>query len=181
MNARGSTSVDYLGIVVVVAIVMAVLVAVRPVVVDRAAPVQPIRPIVRLLDLLRDAPSPPPRPRRPRPHRPRPRPARRPPVIVEVPTWLSSATARQRPPERHGPPRARLTRSWFECSPSIARRTVTSTGAAMESGRELPSVCRRCDVSPERCYREGPVGFAASTACCTPLSASATPATGPKE
>ena len=83
---RGAAAVDYIGVVLVVGLVMAGLIAVRPHTPSRRAPIDPVSVLAKPI-------KPPPRVRtRPRVVRPRPprrRPARpRPPgVIVEVPRW----------------------------------------------------------------------------------------------
>ena len=88
MSCRGSAALEYLGIVCAVAVAFGALLVVRQVTVERRAPVRPVEPIVRLLDLLRDPPtvvrrSP------PRGVRPRVTPAPTPRVVVEVPRWFA--------------------------------------------------------------------------------------------
>lgn len=83
---RGSSTIEYLGLVSCVALVIGGLLVLRQHTVGRHAPVRPIPVLERLLDVLRDEP-----PRvRPPTVRPRPRPRRptRPRATVEVPDWL---------------------------------------------------------------------------------------------
>ncbi len=85
---RGAAAIDYLGVVLVVGLVMAGLVAVRPYQPSRRPPIDPVSVLARPL-------KPPPRLRtRPRAVRSRPRPPRRRParprppgITVEVPRW----------------------------------------------------------------------------------------------
>jgi hypothetical protein len=85
-RAVGSSTLEYLGLVGCVAIVIGGLLVLREHTVGRRAPVRPVPVLERLLDVLRDEP---PRVRTTR-VRPRPAPRRpaRPRPTVEVPDWL---------------------------------------------------------------------------------------------
>jgi hypothetical protein len=90
--SAGLAAAEYVGIVLVVALVLGALLVLRPHSPGRTPPVRPIPAIMRLLgesQRLLEPPRPPappgPRPR-PRPRPPRPRPAPLP--QIEVPEWL---------------------------------------------------------------------------------------------
>lgn len=99
MNRRhgGFASVDYLGVVAVVGIALAGLVALRPTQVGSKPPIDVIPPIVRLLghplQNLEPRPPRPTRPRtpRPRPTRPRPPRSKSAPSTVPLPEWWSGS------------------------------------------------------------------------------------------
>ena len=90
MNQRGSTTAEYIGIVIVIVLVFMGLVMVRATSLGDRAPVRPLPAILRLIQAplrpitpVRPArPDGPVRPRRPRP----PRPA---PPTVLLPPWAS--------------------------------------------------------------------------------------------
>jgi hypothetical protein len=89
--SSGLAAAEYVGIVLVVALVMGALLVLRPHSPGRTPPVRPIPAIMRLLgepQRLLEPPRPPVTPGRPRPRprRPRPRPAPLP--QIEVPEWL---------------------------------------------------------------------------------------------
>ena len=82
----GSSTLEYLGLVGCVVLVIGGLLVLREHTVGRHAPVRPIPVLERLLDVLRDEP---PRVRTTRVRtRPKPRPPARPRPTVEVPDWL---------------------------------------------------------------------------------------------
>lgn len=89
-DQRGSTTAEYVGIVLVVVMVFLALLVLRSTDVGRQAPVRPLPTILRLIQApmrplapVRTQPS---RPRPPRPRRPRPqRPA---PPAVLLPPWM---------------------------------------------------------------------------------------------
>lgn len=93
---RGNAAVDYLGIIAVVGIMFAGLVALRPTQVGPEAPVDVIPPIIRLLghpvqnlEPRPTRPVPPALPRPPRPRRPRPPRPSREPSTIPLPEWWS--------------------------------------------------------------------------------------------
>lgn len=89
MNQRGSTTAEYIGIVIVLILLFIGLLAVRSTSLGRRAPVRPLPAIVRLIEaplkpILRPAPARGDRPRAPR----RPRPPRPAPPEVMLPSWI---------------------------------------------------------------------------------------------
>lgn len=88
MNQRGSTTAEYVGIVLVLLLVFLALVAVRSTTLGRRAPVRPLPAVLRLIQAPLAPIAVPPRPRRPdapRSRRPaRPRPAQ--PTVL-LPPW----------------------------------------------------------------------------------------------
>lgn len=92
IRAAGFAAVDYVGAIVLVAVLMAALVAVGAHEVSRRAPVNPAKPLAALVanPVVRPRPRPQPTmtPRRRRaPRQARPR-ARRGPLIVDAPAWI---------------------------------------------------------------------------------------------
>ena len=86
-SRRGSTSAEYLGLIVVITAMLASMLVVRSYIADRRAPVQPLPALTRLLQVLDDAPPvrrPPSVTGGPRRHHPRPR---RPRITIEIPPW----------------------------------------------------------------------------------------------
>lgn len=90
MNQRGSTTAEYVGIVIVIALVMLALVTVREATLGRTAPVRPLPAILRLIEapLKPITPRPTARPARPRGPR-APLPPRPAPPSVLLPPWVS--------------------------------------------------------------------------------------------
>ena len=89
MNQRGSTTAEYVGIVIVLVLLFIGLLALRSTSLGRRAPVRPLSAIVKLIQaplkpIAKPAPA---RPHRPRPPR-RPRPAPPSPPGVMLPTWI---------------------------------------------------------------------------------------------
>jgi hypothetical protein len=89
MNQRGSTTAEYLGIVIVLVLLFIGLLAVRSTSLGRRAPVRPLPAIMKLIEApLRPIVRPPvARPDRPRAPR-RPRPPRPAPPGVMLPSWI---------------------------------------------------------------------------------------------
>ena len=92
MNQRGSTTAEYVGIVIVIALVMLALVTVREATLGRTAPVRPLPAILRLIEapLKPITPRPAARPAHPRAPR-APRPPRPAPPSVLLPPWVSGS------------------------------------------------------------------------------------------
>ncbi len=93
MNQRGSTTAEYVGIVIVIVLVFIGLVAVRSATLGDRAPVRPLPAILRLVQaplapIAAPRPVRPPRPPVPRPPR-RPRAADAAPPTVLLPPWAS--------------------------------------------------------------------------------------------
>lgn len=88
MNQRGSTTAEYVGIVIVVVLVFLALVTVRSTTLGRRAPVRPLPAVLRLIQAPLAPIAVPPRPGRPDAPRarrpPRPRPAQ--PTVL-LPPW----------------------------------------------------------------------------------------------
>ena len=89
MNERGSTTAEYVGIVIVIVLLFIGLLAVRSTTLGRRAPVRPLPAIIRLIEAPL-APIATPRPGTPGTPRPprRPRPPRPAPPGVMLPTWI---------------------------------------------------------------------------------------------
>lgn len=88
MSQRGSTTAEYVGIVIVVVLVFLALVAVRSTTLGRRAPVRPLPAVLGLIQAPLAPITVPPRARRPDAPRPR-RPARpgQPQPTVLLPPW----------------------------------------------------------------------------------------------
>ncbi|MBM3665583.1 MAG: hypothetical protein FJW92_07315 [Actinobacteria bacterium] len=89
MNQRGSTTAEYIGIVIVLVLLFIGLLAVRSTSLGRRAPVRPLPAIITLIEppprpIVRPALARPDRPRAPR----RPRPPRPAPPGVMLPSWI---------------------------------------------------------------------------------------------
>lgn len=89
MNQRGSTTAEYVGIVIVLVLLFIGLLAMRSTSLGRRAPVRPLPAIVKLIEaplkpIVKPAPA---RPSGSRPPR-RPRPPRPAPPGVMLPTWI---------------------------------------------------------------------------------------------
>lgn len=90
MNQRGSTTAEYVGIVIVVVLVFLALVAVRSATLGRRAPVRPLPVVLRLIQAPLDPITRPAAPRRPGASRPRrpPRPRPGAPTVL-LPPWAA--------------------------------------------------------------------------------------------
>lgn len=90
MNQRGSTTAEYVGIVIVVVLVFLALVVVRSTTLGERAPVRPLPAVLRLIQAPLAPIAAPPRARRPDAPRarraPRPRPAQ--PTVL-LPPWAA--------------------------------------------------------------------------------------------
>ncbi len=92
MSERGSTTAEYVGIVIVVVVVVLGLVAVRSTTLGRRAPVRPLPAILGMLEaplrpIVPARPAAPVRPRASGPARPRPTSAAPPAVLL--PPWAA--------------------------------------------------------------------------------------------